>query len=74
MKEDKLNPEVVVTYRGFLHIFVAWILDKSLLWTTGAPTLKMLFKYLKITYQLPSDTTVHNKLAWIFDELHGKVV
>ena len=75
LKEGELNPEVIATYRGFLCIFSAWILDESLPWTTGeAPTLQMLFRYLKITYQLPSDTTVRNQLAHIFEELHGKVV
>ena len=34
----------------------------------------MLFRYLKIMYQLPSDTTVCNQLGHIFEELHGKVV
>jgi hypothetical protein len=75
LKEGELNPEVVSTYRGFLRIFSAWIFDESLPWTVGeAPTLRMLFRYLKITYQLPSDTTVRNQLAQIFEELHGKVV
>ena len=75
LKEGELNPEVIATYSGLLCIFAAWIVDKSLLWMTGeAPTLQMLFKYLKITYQLPSDTTVCNQLAHIFEELHGKVV
>ncbi|KAF8228391.1 hypothetical protein L208DRAFT_1291743 [Tricholoma matsutake] len=59
LKEGELNLEIVATYSGFLHIFAAWIIDESLPWMTGeAPTLQMLFKYLKITYQLPSDTTV----------------
>lgn len=58
LKDGELNLQVVKTYRGFLRIFSAWILDESLPWTTGeAPTLKMLFKYLNITYPLPSDTT-----------------
>ncbi|KAJ7582416.1 hypothetical protein C8J56DRAFT_791591 [Mycena floridula] len=58
LKDSELNLQVVRTYRGFLRIFSAWILDESLPWTTGeAPTLKMLFKYLSITYPLPSDTT-----------------
>ena len=75
LKEGELNPEIVATNKGFLRIFAAWIFDESLPWTTGeAPTLKMLFKYLKITYPLPSDTTVRNQLAMIFKELHGKVV
>ena len=75
LQEGELNPAVVATYKGFLHIFSAWIFDESLPWTTGeAPTLQMLFRYLKITYQLPSDTTVRNQLAHIFEELHGKVV
>ena len=75
LKEGELNPAVVVTYRGFLRIFSAWIIDESLPWTAGeAPTLQMLFRYLKITYQLPSDTTVRNQLAHIFEELCGKVI
>jgi hypothetical protein len=75
LKEGELNPEVIATYKGFLRIFSAWIIDESLPWSTGeAPTLQMLFRYLKITYQLPSDTTVRNQLVHIFEELHGKVV
>ena len=75
LKEGELNPEVVTTYKGFLRIFSAWIFDESLPWTTGeAPTLQMLFKYLKVTYKLPSDTMVRNQLVHIFEELHGKVV
>ena len=75
LKEGELNPEVVVTYKGFLRIFSAWIIDESLPWTAGeAPTLQMLFRYLKITYQLPSDTTIRNQLLQIFEELRGKVV
>jgi hypothetical protein len=75
LKEGELNPEIVATYKGFLRIFAAWIFDESLPWTTGeAPTLQMLFKYLKVTYPLPSDTTVRNQLVHIFAELHGKVV
>jgi len=75
LKEGELNLEVVATYKGFLRLFSAWIFDESLPWTAGeAPTLQMLFKYLKVTYQLPSDTTVRNQLAHIFEELHGKVV
>ena len=75
LKEGELNPEVIATYKGFLRIFAAWIFDESLPWTAGeAPTLQMLFRYLKITYPLPSDTTVRNQLVHIFEELHGKVV
>ena len=75
LKEGELNPAIVTMYKGFLRIFLAWILDESLPWTTGeAPTLQMLFKYLKVNYELPSDTTVRNQLAHIFNELHGKVV
>jgi len=75
LKQGELNPEVTATYAGFLRIFAAWIIDESLPWTTGeAPTLQMLFKYLKVIYALPSDTTVRNQLVRIFEELHGKVV
>lgn len=75
LKDGELNPQIVATYKGFLRIFSAWILDESLPWTTGeAPTLHMLFRYLRVNYKLPSDTTVHNQLVHIFEELHGKVV
>ncbi len=75
LKEGELNPQVEITRKGFLRMFSAWILDESLPWTTGeAPTLQMLFKYLQVTYQLPSDTTVRNQLTHIHAELHGKVV
>ena len=75
LKEGELNLAIIPTQAGFLHLFSAWILDESLPWTMGeAPGLHLLFKYLKITFQLPSDTTVRNQLARIFAELHGKVV
>ena len=75
LKEGELNPEVIATYKGFIRIFAAWIFDESLPWTAGeAPTLQMLFKYLKIMYPLPSDMTIWNQLVHIFEELHGKVV
>lgn len=75
LKKGELNPAAIVTQKGFYRLFAAWILDESLPWTTGeAPTLRILFKYLKVNYQLPSDTTVRNQLAHIFSELHGKIV
>jgi hypothetical protein len=75
LKAGELNPEVIPTQKGFLRLFSAWILDESLPWTMGeAPSLHLLFKYLKIRFQLPSDTTVRNQLARIFLELHGKLV
>ncbi|KAF8999519.1 hypothetical protein BDQ17DRAFT_1175918, partial [Cyathus striatus] len=46
--------------------FAAWILDNDLPWTTGESNiLSNLFKYLKISYMLPSDTAVHNELAYL---------
>ena len=75
LKAGELNPDVTPTQKGFLRLFAAWILDESLPWTAGeAPALGVLFKYLKIRFQLPSDTTVRNQLAKIFAELHSKVV
>ena len=59
LKEGELNPAQVATQKGFLHLFTAWILNESLPWTTGeAPALQLLFKYLKVNFTLPSDTTV----------------
>ena len=75
LKKGELNPAVAATQSGFLQLFAAWILDESLPWMTGeALSLQLLFKYLKINFALPTDTTVHNHLAKIFAELHGKVV
>lgn len=74
-KKGELNPAAIITQKGFYRLFAAWILDESLPWTTGeAPTLQILFKYLKVNYHLPTDTTVRNQLAHIFSELHGKIV
>lgn len=58
LKAGELNPAVMATQKGFLQLFSAWILDESLPWTTGkAPSLDLLFKYLKVKFILPSDTT-----------------
>ena len=75
LRNGELNPAIEATQTGFLRLFAAWILDESLPWTTGeAPSLKLLFQYLKVKFILPTDTTVRNQLAKIFAELHGKVV
>ena len=75
LKEGQLNPQIIPTQVGFNRLFAAWILDESLSWTTGeAPSLQLLFNYLKIRFTLPMDTTVCKQLAKIFDKLHGEVV
>jgi hypothetical protein len=75
LKAGELNPAVMATQKGFLRLFSAWILDESLPWTTDeAPSLDLLFKYLKVKFILPSDTMVRNQLGKIFLELRGKVV
>jgi len=75
LRDGELNPAVTAIQTGFYRLFAAWILDESLPWTTGeAPTLQILFKYLKVNFVLPTDTTVRNHLAKIFAKLHGKVV
>ncbi|KAF9032729.1 hypothetical protein BJ165DRAFT_1357695, partial [Panaeolus papilionaceus] len=75
LEEGKLNPAIEPTQKGFLRIFAAWILDDDLPWTQGeSPMLANLFKYLKVQFALPSDTTVRNQLAKIFAELHNKCV
>lgn len=75
LAEGALNPALEPTQKGFYRVFAAWILDDSLPFTTGeSPSLTRVFKYLKVNFMLPSDTTVRNVLAQIFAELHGKVV
>lgn len=75
LAEGKLNPKTYSTKAGFLKHFAAWLIEEDLPFTTGeAAGLHRLFKYLDVTYQLPSDTTVRNVLARIYAELHGEVV
>ncbi|TBU60091.1 hypothetical protein BD310DRAFT_1005804, partial [Dichomitus squalens] len=66
---------IVPTLKGFHQLFAAWIFEDDLPFTTGeSPGLDRLFKYLKINFALPSDTTVRNTLARIFIDLHETVV
>lgn len=75
LERGRLNPAVRASAKGFLKIFALWILDEDMPWSAGeAPLLRDLFKYLSVSYSLPSDTTVRNELARIFTDLHGKVV
>lgn len=75
LREGELNPQIVPTRKGFLRVFSAWVIDESLPWTTGeSPMLQALFKYLKIQYNPPSDTTVRAQLRSIFLELKEKII
>jgi hypothetical protein len=75
LEDGKINPATYPTKKGFLKHFAAWILEDDLPFTTGeTPGIKQLFHYLKVTYALPSDTTVRNQLARIYIHLHGEVV
>ena len=70
-----LNPALVPTQAGFQRVFAAWILDDDLPFTQGESwSLGNLFKYLKVNFILPSNTTIRNALAKIFSDLHGVVV
>jgi hypothetical protein len=35
LKDGELNPTIEPTQKGFLRLFLAWILDESLPWTTN---------------------------------------
>ena len=75
LKEGLLNPAIELTVAGFNKLFAAWIFEQDLPFTTGeAPSLQNLFRYLKIKYILPSDTTVRNILCKIFTELRAQLV
>jgi hypothetical protein len=75
LAEGKLNPKLYPMKAGFLKHFTTWLIEEDLLFTMGeAPGFHRLFKYLEVTYQLPSDMTVHNVLPRIYAELHGEVV
>ncbi|HEV7735972.1 MAG TPA: hypothetical protein VGO47_01185 [Chlamydiales bacterium] len=71
----KSNPKIVPTQEGFIRHFCAWLLEEDLPFTTGeAPGLIRLFKYLEITRQLPTDTTVRNTLAMLYADARETVV
>ena len=73
--KGRLHPKLDPTKRGFLRHFAAWLIEEDLPFTTGeSHGIKRLFKYLNISFQLPSDTTVRNALAKIYIELHAEVV
>ncbi|KAF8347489.1 hypothetical protein F5887DRAFT_882038, partial [Amanita rubescens] len=70
LKRGELNPQVIPSQAGFLRLFAAFVLDESLPWTLGeAPSLHLLFKYLKISFMLPTDSTVRNHLTKIYNDL-----
>ena len=75
LEKGRLNPKLYPTKKGFLKHFATWLIEEDLPFTTGKSYgIKRLFKYLDVTFQLPSDTTVQNALAKIYIELHGEVV
>ncbi|KAF5317764.1 hypothetical protein D9619_012500 [Psilocybe cf. subviscida] len=75
LRAGNLNPAIEANQDGFYGLFAAWVLDESLPWTTGeAPALSLLFKYLRVHFTTPSDTTVCAYLSKIYQELHAKVV
>ena len=75
LADGALNPKVIKSQRGFFRHFAAWIISENLPFKTGESwSLKALFKYLDVHYQLPSDTTVRNELARLYADLHAAVV
>ncbi|PPR07539.1 hypothetical protein CVT24_007136, partial [Panaeolus cyanescens] len=75
LKEGQLNPAIAPSQSSFLRIFSAWIIEEDLPWTTGeAPMLEVLFRHLKIQYTLPTDTTVRQQLAKIYEDIRNKLV
>jgi hypothetical protein len=75
LENGRLNPKLYPMKKGFLKHFAAWLIEEDLPFTTGESYgIQRLFKYLDVTFQLPSDTTVRNALAKIYIELHGEVV
>jgi hypothetical protein len=75
LKDVGIDCDAMPSRKNFLYHFAAWLLEEDLPWTTGeAPSLKRLFKWLQIKYELPSDTTVRNVVAELYALLHGEVV
>lgn len=75
VEEGKLNPKIEPTQKGFQKMFTAWCIEDNLPWTTGeTDAIARLWKYLKIDFRLPSDTTMRNTVKAIHDALHCKLV
>ncbi|KZS90880.1 hypothetical protein SISNIDRAFT_395212, partial [Sistotremastrum niveocremeum HHB9708] len=56
--------------KGFYRMFVAWLVSENMPFTAGeAPTLRSLFKWLEVHYDLPSGTTARNQLARLYADL-----
>ncbi|KAF9003847.1 hypothetical protein BDZ89DRAFT_891143, partial [Hymenopellis radicata] len=55
---------------GFNTVFASWILEDNLPFTLGESNgLDRVRRYLKLSVNLPSDTTVRNRL----DKIHGNL-
>ncbi|KAM5543378.1 hypothetical protein V8D89_002963 [Ganoderma adspersum] len=75
VRNGYLNSALEPTQKGFYRVFAAWILEDDLPFSQGESwSLRNVFKYLKVNFILPTDTTVRNVLTKIFTDLHGKVV
>ena len=60
LKEGKLNPEVIATYSGFLHIFSAWIVDECYVSITHVNSISVSDYHVTFlsTNSVPRHTTV----------------
>jgi hypothetical protein len=75
LAEGAINPGSNPTANGFNRVFAAWLISDDLPFTTGESTsCAALFKYIKCTYKLPSDTTVRNHVSRIFVDVKAAVV
>lgn len=74
VERGKLNPRLDPTQNGFNRMVSVWILEDGLPFTASeSPGLARIFKYVRVPYKLPSDTTVRAALKDVFNELSNAV-
>ncbi|KAH9025003.1 hypothetical protein EDB83DRAFT_2170861, partial [Lactarius deliciosus] len=74
VQDGLLNPRIESTQSGFTRLFVVWLIEQDLPFTTGKFTISELFKYIQCRFSLPSDTAVRKSVAQIFTDLCSTIV
>ncbi|KAH9164016.1 hypothetical protein EDB89DRAFT_1859580 [Lactarius sanguifluus] len=74
VQDGLLNPRIEPTQSSFTRLFVAWLVEQDLPFTTGKFAISELFKYIQCQFSLPSNTAVRKSVAQIFTDLHSTIV
>lgn len=73
-KNAHLNPKQPRTQEGFYRVFAAGVLQDDLPFTAGEkPGMRRILDYAECKHQLPTDTTVRNKLETVFTSMEDRL-